>query len=234
FKPLTAHTLRLGLEYRNEAVSGLGPHEVGDRILAGSLMWNWRIAPEVALSNAARIDRLQMTFKDSVLPGMSVKPEENDKGGVTTWSYNGGLVYTPTTLDTVRVLVARGAQAPSVTDLGLQTQYSLGGMLITFAGNPDLRPAVAMNYELDYDRSLPALRSTLRAALYHQDTRDLLASAVNTPFTLTPQGPAAFGANVGSSRAVGGEVELKGQAVNRLRWTASYARISITQHLTID
>jgi outer membrane receptor for ferrienterochelin and colicins len=234
FKLSSAHTVRVGLEYRNEAVSGEGPHEVGDRILAASAMWNWRIVHDVAISNAVRVDRLSMTFNDAILPGMTITPEENDKGSVTTWSYNGGLVYTPTAVDTVRLLVARGAQAPSITDLGLQLQYPLGNQTLTFAGNPDLRPAVVVNYEMDYDRDVSALSSIVRTAVYYQDTRDLLASAINTPLTFTPEGAIAFGANVGSSRAAGGEVELKGHAATGLRWNASYARISITQHLTVD
>lgn len=234
FRVRAAHTLRLGLEYRNEAVGGLGPHEVGDRILAASLAWNWRISRRLRLSNAVRVDRLAMSFKDSILPGRGVNAATDDKGGVTAVSFNSGLVYTPTPLDTVRLLVARGAQAPSITELGLQSQQTVvGGPTVTYAGNPDLRPAIATNYEADYDRSLPALRSVLRTAVYYEDIHELLASAINTPLTLTPQGVIAFSGNVGSSRAVGGEVSLQGHAAAGLRWSASYARISITQHLRI-
>lgn len=227
-----AHAVRFGLEYRDEAVSGLGPDEVGDRVLSASAMWSWTVAPEVALTNAVRVDKLLMSFKDSVLPGGGSEVDA-DKGSDTALSFNSGLVYTPTTTDTVRFLLARGAQAPSVTDLGLQKQIQQGGQSITLVGNPDLEPATVMSYEIDYDRSLAALRSVLTTAVYHEEIRHLLASALDIQPAVSPQGLIATSENVGSSAATGGEIALKGANAAGWRWNASYAYISITQDLLL-
>lgn len=233
-QPGPAHTLRLGLEYRGAFVSGLGPHDVGDRIYGANGMWSWKLTPKLALTTSVRVDRLQMSFRDSILP-LSQLRGENDKGALSAFSFNSGLVYTPTAADTVRVLVARGAQAPSLADLGLQTQYLTPyGVSVTYSGNPDLRPATVMNYEVDYDRSLAALESVVRTAIYYEVIHDVLADALSTPLSASPAGLFSHSQNVGDSSAAGGEIELQGRDVSGLRWKASYARISISQHLRLD
>jgi outer membrane receptor protein involved in Fe transport len=233
FRPGPAHTLRVGLEYRSGFASGLGPHDVGDRIYGANGMWSWKLTPGLALTNSVRVDRLQMSFRDSILP-LSQLRGENDKGDLSAFSFNSGLVYTPTAVDTVRVLVARGAQAPSLADLGLQTQYQTPfGLRVTYSGNPDLRPATVVNYEVNYDRALSALESMVRTAIYYEDIHDVLADALSTPLSASPGGLFSYSQNVGESSAAGGEIELQGRDASGLRWKASYARISISQRLTL-
>lgn len=233
FRLDTAHTVRIALEYRDSSVSGLGPHEVGDRIFSASTMWNWTITSRLAWTNSVRIDRLELSFNDSVLPASPLILDQN-KGLDTALSFNSGLVYSPTVLDTVRLTVARGAQAPSLADVGLQESYALpGGLQLTYSGNPDLRPTIVTNYEADYDRALAGLDSVLSVAVYYEQTRNLLANALVMPATPNLTGFVAYSQNVGSSAAVGGEIGIKGKDAAGLRWNLSYARLSISQHLTI-
>jgi outer membrane receptor protein involved in Fe transport len=233
FRLGSTHTLRLGVEYRGDTMSQAGSQRVGDRVYGASAMWSWRMASQLALTNSVRVDRLAMTFKDTVLP-VSQFNRDADKGALTAVSFNSGLVYTPTAVDTVRLLLGRGVQAPSLADLGLQERYPLGGGLtLTYSGNPDLRPATVMNYEIDYDRQLAGLESKLRTAIYYQRTGDLLAGALETPLAAVPGGLVAYSRNVGGSDAAGGEIGLEGKDPSGLRWNASYARISISQNLTL-
>jgi len=73
----------------------------------------------------------------------------------------------------------------------------------------------------------------LRAAAYHQKTNDLLASAVIGPLAPGAGGLVSYAQNVGSSRAAGGEIGIKGTSESGIRWSASYALISIDDHLSI-
>ena len=234
FKLGNDHTIRLGLEYRDNSVSGAGfGGEVGFNVYAASAMWTWQIAPELALTNAVRIDRLTLRYNGSPVPGSRYTIADYNDAALTELSFNSGLVYRPTEDDTFRLLVARGDQAPSLVDFGFQTTSDQGGLPISFVGNPNLAASSVTNYEIDYDRNLPSINATLRAAVYYQRTDSLLASPVNAPLEPGAGGLVGYAANVGSSRAVGGEIGLRGTTASGIRWNASYAFISISDRLSI-
>jgi iron complex outermembrane receptor protein len=73
----------------------------------------------------------------------------------------------------------------------------------------------------------------LRAAVYYQRTDSLVASAIVLPLLPGAGGLVSYAQNVGSSSAVGGEIGLKGKTDSGIRWSASYALISITDDLTL-
>ncbi|WP_165359779.1 hypothetical protein, partial [Lichenibacterium minor] len=60
FKIGTAHTFRLGAEYRENAITSANAFNgtLSDRIAAASAMWEWQVAPQVTLTNAVRVDAL--------------------------------------------------------------------------------------------------------------------------------------------------------------------------------
>ena len=67
----------------------------------------------------------------------------------------------------------------AILDFGAQLPVRSGTLTIgDIAGNPNVNPAVVSNYEVDYDRSLPELNSTLRTAFYYQQTRDVIAGVI--------------------------------------------------------
>ena len=197
---------------------------------AASAMWIWQITPELALTNAVRFDHLALRYAGSPVPGIRYTISDYNAARLSELSFNSGLVFKPTDSDTFRLLVARGIQAPSLVDFGLQTTNNMAGFPVSFIGNPALSAAKMMNYEFDYDRSLTSINSILRTAVYHQKTDDLLASAVIAPLAPGAGGLVSYAQNIGSSSATGGELGLKGASQSGIRWSASYGLIFITDH----
>jgi iron complex outermembrane receptor protein len=226
------HTLRIGLEYRDNTLPS--PAFVGGTIgyqdYAASLMWNWRITPTLALTTAVRSDTVALNYSGTPVPLTGLTAAAYSGAGFTEPSYNTGLVWNASDNDTLRLLVARGVQMPSLVDFGLQ--FPLGEIgPVAIIGNPDIHPTIVQNVELDYDRILPAWHSTLRSAVFAARTDDIAAQPLSGPPTVAPSGiPLLQAANVGSSQAVGGEIGLRGAASSGLRWNVSYAFASTTNH----
>jgi iron complex outermembrane receptor protein len=234
FKLGTNHTVRLGLEYRdNSASSTIFGGKLGYGAYAASAMWIWQITPELALTNAVRFDHLALRYAGSPVPGIRYTIADYNAARLSELSFNSGLVFKPTDSDTFRLLVARGIQAPSLVDFGLQTTNNMAGFPVSFIGNPALSAAKMMNYEFDYDRSITSINSILRTAVYHQKTDDLLTSAVNAPLAPGAGGLVSYAQNIGSSSATGGELGLKSARDSGIRWSASYGFIFMTDHFSI-
>ncbi|CAH2603256.1 TonB-dependent receptor plug domain-containing protein [Rhodovastum atsumiense] len=226
----TDHAVRLGVEYRNNSVdSGFVPGggsfggAVGYQVVAGSAMWDWQITPTLSLTNAVRLDHLMLNKNGNTTSTGFTSAWYNDIS-FTAVSYNSGLVYRVTELDTVRLTTARGVQAPSLLILGA-----------TNGGNPGATPAVVTNYELSHDRSLPFLGATLRNSIFYQRTEDILSTVFGGPTILAPNGRSATVAgNIGASDEIGWEIGLKGRSESGLHWNVSYALTSVTDHTTVN
>jgi iron complex outermembrane receptor protein len=234
FKLGADNTIRIGLEYRDDSVNSvLVGGTIGYDVEAASAMWNWQITPELSWTNAARLDHLVLRFDGATVPGNQHSAWEYDNAELNEFSFNSGLVYRPSEDDTIRLLAARGIQAPSLFDFGLEESVPTLGGTYSFIGNPDLRAASVLNYEIDYDRALSPYAG-LHVAVYDQRTADLIASALNTPIVPIAGGLASYSQNIGSSGAVGTEIGLKGTAEAGVRWSFSYSYISISDHLSIS
>jgi outer membrane receptor for ferrienterochelin and colicins len=230
------HTVRVGLEYRNNADTGPGLFRgtIGYQIYAASLMWDWTISPNVSLTNAIRVDDLDLSYTGAVAAGSGFSNASYNGAGFVVPSFNSGLVYKVTDSDTLRFMVARGVQVPSLIDFGLQLGSGQFGPVV-IAGNPDLHPSTVDNVEIDYDRVLPAIASTLRTAVFVQQTRDIISGALGVPFIIGPAGnPLLLASNVGSSSAAGVEIGLKGQSPSGFRWNASYAFVLTTNGTALN
>ena len=109
-----------------------------------------------------------------------------------------------------------------------------------YLGQPGVNATSIDNVEVDWDRVLPAIDTTLRVAVFARRTDNILIN----PYENTPSGDGALiggleeqrviAANVGYSMALGGEIGLRGQTASGFRWKASYSFISITDHLSIN
>jgi outer membrane receptor for ferrienterochelin and colicins len=234
------HTVRLGLEYRNNAVTAPGfiQGTVGYQDYAASAMWNWQITPSLSLTNAVRSDTLALRYAGTPAPGSGFTLADYNNAGFTAISFNSGLVDELTTLDTLRLMAARGVQVPSLVDFGQQAPFGTFGPLI-IAGNPDVRPTIVHNIELDYDRTLPAWNSTLRTAVFAQRSDDIISQPLSSPPQFVQSGPLTgaplfLASNVGSSSAAGGEIGIKGQSASGWRWNASYAFVATSNHTTLN
>jgi iron complex outermembrane receptor protein len=230
------HTLRLGVEYRhNQVTSPLFVNgTVAEQVLSASGMWSWRLRPGLTLTNALRSDTLALSYHGTPVAGSPFTVADYNHAGLTEVSYNGGLVYEATDRDTLRLLLARGVQLPSLLDFGAQTPIDLEGPA-AIVGNPTVAPSVVWNAELDYDRTLPAWHSTLRTAIFAQRNDDLINPPFSSAPRLGPGGvPVLVTANVGRSDAMGGEVGLRGQSPSGIRWNASYALAITTDHTSLN
>ncbi len=240
----TDHTIRIGLDYRNNAATSdaVIAGKVGYQVYSASTMWDWQITPTLSLTNAGRFDHFTLNQHGYVVPDVGYSSSAYNNRTIDQPSFNSGLVWKVTDLDTLRLLAARGLQLPSIYDLGLQDRQPPGpdGQSYLFLGNPNVNAASINNVEVDWDRSMPAWQSTIRTAVFAQRTDNILIN----PYETTPSGDGvllggveeqrAVAQNVGDSSAVGTEIELRGHSPAGFRWNASYSFISITDHLTIN
>lgn len=243
---LGSHTVRLGLDYRNNAASSSSvlAGKVGYEVFSGSAVWDWQITPRVSLTNAARFDHFVLNQHGELAPDSPFGASSYRGRSINEPSFNSGLVWRATDLDTLRLTTARGLQLPSIYELGLQDRESYSDATYLYLGQPHSNAASVSNVELGWDRSIPALRSTLRTALFAQRTDNILTN----PYEATPipsdaiqgggQGLLTQAGNFGHSNAVGGEVGLRGKAgfgtEGELRWNVSYSYISIADHTSIN
>ena len=234
FKLGAAHAVRLGVEFRDnsERLPRYGS-TVGYNLFAANAMWDWQVTPDVALTSAVRVDHMALRHEGFLLPaGMGRSQADYNGRRITALSYNTGLVWRATDLDTIRLSAARGLQAPSLTALGHQDAAADPRLpvRIAFVGSPNLRPSTVDQGEIGYDRSVSSLSSVVRIAAYVQRTTDIIAD----PFAAAPMfgrdGIVLQSANVGSSAAAGGELGIRGSE-GGWRWNASYAYLSIRDSL---
>jgi iron complex outermembrane receptor protein len=235
-KPAPDHTIRVGIEYRNNAVTAPGfvAGTIGYQVYAASAMWNWQITPSLALTNAVRVDTLDLNYTGTPAPLSGFSLADYNNTTLTAVSFNTGLVWEANGQDTFRLMLARGVQLPSLVDFGEQQSFGAVAPVIV-AGNPAVRPTIVHNLELDYDRSLPPWNATLRTALFAQRSDDIISQPFGSSVQFTQSGlPLLTATNVGSSEAFGGELTLKGQTAAGIRWNAGYALVTTTNHTTLN
>jgi hypothetical protein len=64
------NVIRLGLEYRNNAGTGISQSgTIGYQVYAASAMWDWQITPALSFTNAVRADYLALNYSGQLLPG---------------------------------------------------------------------------------------------------------------------------------------------------------------------
>ena len=235
------HTIRLDLDYRdNTATSTVVGGNVGYQVYSGSVMWDWQITPDLSLTNAVRYDHFSLNQQINSTAAVAMTNPGNHT--IDAPSFNSGLVWKVTNTDTLRLLLARGLELPSIFDLGINYRQPAApdSPSVIFLGNSSLGPTSVDNVELDWDRAIPDLRSTFRTAVFAQRTDNVISN----PYDATPMFDGAFvgylpelravASNVGYIHAVGTELGLKGHSPSGFRWNASYSFISITDHLAIN
>ena len=228
FKLGSQNTFRIAAEYRDNSVSSLQTFSgrVGYTIVAGSMMWAWQILPQLSLTNVVRVDDLSLTHEGAqfFIPGGG--PLYHD-ARIVQPSFNSGAVYKLSAYDTVRLTAARATQIPVLVDFGFARTY--GDAIV--AGNTGLQPSEVQNYEVDYDRKLPALDSVLRLAAFAQHMDTTIGSPFGSGTTFLPTEQALLQArNFGSSSEAGGEIGIKGSSPGGLRWNLSYALAAVRDH----
>jgi outer membrane receptor for ferrienterochelin and colicins len=239
FKIGTSNAVRVGVEYRSNrsfdvgnADSFNGSSDYQD--YAVSAMWNWQITPQLSLTNAGRIDRLVMHRTSSIAPGDPFTQADFAHSQFTAPSFNTGLVWQPTGNDTFRLLVGRGVQAPSQVELGLDSTSSPApGITQESLGNPYLGPSVTMNYELDYDRALAPVESTLSATAYYSTVQGILSASSVLPSQLVLPYYYNVAQSIGNGQVFGGKLVLKGSDPSGWRWNLGYVATVVRANLDV-
>jgi iron complex outermembrane receptor protein len=230
------HTFRLFGEYRHTDfrldAAQAAPQSPGiaeDNLALGGT-WLWQIADDLSWTNAGRVDHLALQETGTIWSESVMQPAAYDHT-LTTVSANSGLVYDASDFDTFRLAYGRGVQMPRLLDYGfIATNYNTSGSgrIQERTGNPFLLPTIVSNYEMDYDRKLPALFSTLRTAGFFEQNSNLINTLTNIGSkdivtNVSPLTRIAYSLNIGDSSGWGGEVQLKGKLPSGLRWDASYS-----------
>lgn len=245
-KPDANHSLRLSAEYRHNGLYNIFDTGVDLRydIVAVSGMWNWEITPRLSLTNAVRLDHLMLNRSGTARfasPG-AVEPFTNqdyDRSFSAT-SFNSGLVYKLSGLDTMRLMVGRGVQAPSLVGLGnIQASPALApgleGAVIMTSGSPHLSPAITTNYEVSWDHVLPAEKAAFKLGVFYQTTRNLMATPdIGSPFLFIPPNQyVLLSSNIGDSQSWGVEAGLKGRIGSDWLWAVNYTYEMIRDDLSV-
>jgi iron complex outermembrane receptor protein len=230
FKVGADHTFRIGAEYRNNrlntapATGGVISYDV----YAASGMWNWAVSDQISTTVALRYDSLQLGRSGTFPAGVPLANNALwDRREVNEVSANAAVVWRPTADDTVRVSYGRGVQAPTLVELGaFQIVLPVApGVSIGLVGNPNLRPSIVENYQVSYDRNLPALNAKIGARVFLQEWTDIKGlpstRGFDIPPTLTTL-PASQFINTQDSRMKGFEVTASGQIEGGFRWSADY------------
>ncbi len=233
FKIGTSNAVRVGVEYRSNREWAAAFNDSSDyQDYAASVMWSWQITPQLALTNAGRIDRLVVHRGDPLTAADPFTQADYAKAQFTAPSFNSGLVYQPTGNDTFRLLVGRGEQAPSQVEFGFDLDSpQTHGIVAVNAGNPYLKPSATTNYEADYDRTLPALDSTISTAFYYSSVQDLLSSGSNLPFSFNYPDVQSVAENIGNGESFGTKLVLQGSNPEGWRWNLGYTLTVVRAHL---
>jgi iron complex outermembrane receptor protein len=227
FKVGTAHTIRAAVEYRENSMETISVEggEVFYDVVSTSGMWNWTVSSAITWTNAVRVDRLSLGREGSVPPGYGLSNSDWDRS-LTESSFNSGLIWALGDTDTLRFMIGRGAQLPSLVNLG-------GGVFPSppfgFAGgHPSVEPSIVTHYEAGWERALQALGANLRVDVYRGQTREMVAFLGGNDFAA---GLVSTAANVGDSKTAGLEVSIDGTVGASWRWSGSYAHQKIRDRM---
>ncbi len=221
FKLGVDHSFRPSFEYRHNVMGSapLAGGTIGYDVAAAGLMWDWRINDALTTTNSVRFDYLSL-FREGFLPAETGFTNADWNRSNVYVSYNSGLVYKLSEVDSLRVTAARAIQAPSLVDIGvLGITRANGRVLSVITGNPKIRAAVISNYELGYDRALPGWDAKLRGSIYFQRTENVkgnqLGFRAGAPYI-------SFG-NQGDSDALGLDLGVTVKKASGWRYGANYS-----------
>jgi iron complex outermembrane receptor protein len=225
FKIGTRSTIRVAVEFRDNVINTqeINTGDIGYRVWAPSVMWDFAATSKLTLTAAARLDALRL-YRTGGLPAGFPQVGSAWNQSTQALSVNLGAVYKLTELDTLRATYARGVQLPSLVDLGaFQASFGPPPYGFNVAGNPDLSPSVVSNYELSYDRAFPALNAKAGVKLFFQQTGDVIGTwdpaHPDVPATPTTNATLLM-ENVSNSQMDGFELSASGKLPAGFHWSA--------------
>jgi outer membrane receptor for ferrienterochelin and colicins len=227
FKVGANQTFRLGVELRDNKLdtASYSGGVISYTVVAPSAMWNWVVNDKLAVTAAARYDKLTLKREGTFPlgdPQTSNKPWDRD---ISETSINLGAVYKLSPKDDVRVTFARGVQAPTLLELGglLIPPATAAPVGTLIQGNPSLEPAIVTNYEIAFDHDFAPIAAKGSLKLFSQQTKDVKgqfnAAIISIPLTATTWNTVTY-ANVGDSKMWGVEAAANGKFGKGFTWSA--------------
>lgn len=225
FTPAPSHTIRLNAEYRNsELAQSTGT--VGYSIYSAGGMWNWQFASRLTATISTRYDFVSLRYSGDLIPESGLTESDYSNRTFGAASFNAGLVYTATDVDTVRLFAGRGLQIPSLYNLGVQAQIADPTFPYALVGNPNLQPTSVFNLGVAYNRDLPSIHSKGKLSIFGQRSDDIYQEPSAVAGVTQPSGNTLYQArNVGHAMAAGLEAEIKGSGPAGWRWQLAYAYV---------
>jgi outer membrane receptor for ferrienterochelin and colicins len=215
-------TVRLGLEARQGQSASFpqpGNGDFGYDSFAASAMWNHKFSNALDVTLAGRFDSVDWSRDAAPDPAFYPFSQSDYSVSFEEISYNAAVVWRPDFGGSVRFATGRGIQAPTMFDIGFTLPFGA----IALAGNPNMDTSVVTGYELAYDRALtPTI--DLRAAAFHQETKDVRGVFGLFPDLLPPAAPVPtlLFDNRGDTQVTGFELALAGNPEGPWSWDVNY------------
>lgn len=225
------HTFRVGIESRNNEMdtAPITGGEISYSVLAPSAMWNWAISDTFSTAIALRSDNLSLKRSGTFPAGFPLADNANWDRDVSELSYNAGAVWRLSEKDTVRLMTARGVQAPTLIELGaFQLAVPQTGFTLAVMGNPFIEPSIVKNTEVTYDRTFGKVK--LGVKLFTQTTEGVKGQPGQTSLFQAPTAttyPAISWTNVADSEMNGFEISASGKFGNGFHWAGDYTATDI-------
>lgn len=230
----TDHVVKLSAEFRSNEMDQFpkGSGSLGYNVWAVSGMWDWKITPTLTFTNAARADFFALKADGiKTFP----RPASSYDRDLTKASFNSGLVYKATDLDTLRATYGLANQLASLIELGgFYSDFPFAPGLNLYApGNPALKPSQITSFELGYTRILPAIDGHANINVFRQKT-DNVKALLGFDLTFINGVPVLTTTNVGETDSWGMEVDVAGVTAGGVNYGLSYTFIDINDDLRVN
>ncbi len=213
--------LRLAAEYRYTTLSareaGMQLASEYDMLAAGSVVWDYRILPDLTLANAVRLDAFYVPSMRNPLPAYG---EISASHQYIEPSFNSRIRYDAGAAGVFGLNVARGIQLPALFDFAPTMSFGAA----TILNNASIMPSTTINIGLNYSRNIRPVGAYFSLALFAQRTSNMLGTPFSPNFNYSP--PATLTTqpeNYGRVDVAGGEARLNGSVLAGLKWDLSYA-----------
>jgi outer membrane receptor for ferrienterochelin and colicins len=244
YKVDSDNTVRASLEYRYNTVSvggivtslpggmaGVPGASVFYSAYSGGLMWDWKVTPTVTLTNAVRLDQVDLG-RSGPVPFGSPFANSAYSQSITEGTFNSGLVWRADPADTVRLTAARGVELPDLDNSGA-ILVQAPGIGVAFSGVPTLQPVTVTKFEAGLDRNLAEINGLFRFSVFHEETDNIISTSGGVIASTSPILPTIVTPfDAGSSTANGVELSLNGKFLEDWRWGLSYTPEFIDDHLS--
>jgi outer membrane receptor for ferrienterochelin and colicins len=207
--------------------------QVGYDAFAVGGMWERVLTDTLTSTVAVRLDSVELFQDGAIDPVSGFAPDDFDQN-FSEISYNAGLVWKPTDADTLRAIVARGAQSPSLIALGVSIAFpsaTAPGGVVNLPGDPSIEPSSVSSYELGYVRALSD-NTQFAATAFFTDRQDIIQFAGVLPTSVPPQSSLVTFSQFqdGDYQTAGLELSL-GRKEETSNWQLNYAFVDVQEDI---